>query len=206
MRTRSSEVSYTTSSTYILPRICIFCRHVRSSKMEYFGASMMSTAETLIRVTAILINDTKLLSFIGHYCCGNGRDFVALEAKYHHSCRKHYVNKLRGPTSNRRFIRSTIAFNKIVKHINDSIITNKPKLLSSLFVKYKDFYVLTGGEESDLECYTSQNLKKRLLRKFDSTKLSIANHRRKDGKNPSVVFKPGMSVEKAYSHQFKNRE
>ena len=64
------------------------------------------------------------------------------------------------------------------------------ELLSSLFVKYKDFYVLTGGEESDLECYTSQNLKKRLLRKFDSTKLSIANHRRKDGKNPLVVFKP----------------
>ena len=161
---------------------------------------MTNQAEKRIREIAHKINDVKLLSFIGHYLYGNGPDFVALEAKYHHSCRRKYLNKGRCPKSNSKFIKSGKAFNKIVKHVNDTVLKkNKPELLSSLLARYKDFYISSDGDESDLQSYTSQNLKKRLRKKFDTTKLLISTHQCKNGKNHSIVFKPGMSVEQAYS-------
>ena len=97
VRTRSGEPAEPTSSTGVLPPICIFCRHVYSPTMEELGASETGNAEIRIRKIAFKINDIKLLSFIGHYLYNNGRDFVALEAKYHHSCRRKYLNKGRDP-------------------------------------------------------------------------------------------------------------
>ena len=48
-----------------------------------------------IRETAAALNDSEMLVKIGNYKFGDGPDFVALEIKYHHSCRKSYINQTR---------------------------------------------------------------------------------------------------------------
>ena len=199
VRTRSSEPSATTSSTGVLPRKCIFCRHVRSTTMEYFVASVTIKAEVRIREVAHQVNDIKLLSFIGHYLYGNGPDFCALEAKYHHSCRRNYLNKGRAIKPKTSSIASTKAFNKLFKHIRDSVLVkNKPERISSLHSKYKEAYLSFGGDESDIQSYTSQNLCKRIRSKFNEATLSFCLQN-KNTKSGSIVFKPGISAESARS-------
>ena len=195
VRTRSTESSPVASSTGVLPRICIFCRHVKSSSGELFGQCETKDAEKKIREKAVELKDTKLLSFIGNYLYNNGQDFVSLEAKYHHGCRRKYLNRCRGPTSNKRSKVLTKAFNKLVKHVRNSILNNnKPELLTSLLKRYKDLHLTCGGEASALESYTTQNLSKRLRTKFDESKLTILSESHKLG---SLVFKFGTTAEEA---------
>ena len=195
VQTRLSEPSEKTSRTDVLPPICIFCRHVKSASGEHLGACETVDAEKKIRKKAVNLNDTKLLSFIGNYMYGNGQDFVSQEAKYHHSCRKNYLNKGRAPTSNKKSKVVTKAFNKLVKHVRHSILSrNKPELLTSLLKRYKNLYVSCGGEASDLLSYTTQNLSKRLRTKFDESQLIILSDKHKHG---SLVFKFGTTAEDA---------
>ena len=102
VHTRSRAASVDTSPTGVLPRICIFCLHVKSRNGEELGSSETTQAEKKIRDTAIQQNDTKLLNLIGNYAFGEGQDFCALEAKYHHSCRRNYYNKSRASKENQK--------------------------------------------------------------------------------------------------------
>ena len=103
VQTRSSEPSSEkTSRTGVLPPICIFCRHVKSASGERLGACETVDAEKKIRKKAVNLNDTKLLSFIGSYLYDDGLSFVSQEAKYHHSCRKNYLNMGRASTCNNK--------------------------------------------------------------------------------------------------------
>ena len=72
VRTRSTEPSAETSSTGVLPRICIFCRHVKSASGELFGQCETKDAEEKIREKAVQLKDTELLSFIGNYLHNDG--------------------------------------------------------------------------------------------------------------------------------------
>ena len=52
-------------------------------------------AEVTIRNAAKYQKDETLLAKIRSYEFGNGSDFAAMEAKYHHVCIRKYINKAR---------------------------------------------------------------------------------------------------------------
>ena len=174
IHTRSQTASVDSSRTGVLPRICIFCFHVKSRTGEELGNSVTQNAEKKIRDIAVKRNDTELLNFIGNYRFGEGRDFCALEAKYHHSCRRNYYNQNRGTALKKETQFSQRAFKKLTRHVKDSVIkNNSPELVSALLQRYHEFYTLAGGCGTDLESYTGQNLCKRLKAKFKNSELTI---------------------------------
>ena len=52
-------------------------------------------AKVTIRNPAKYLNDETLLAKSGSYEFGNRPDFAAMEAKYHHVCKREYTNKAR---------------------------------------------------------------------------------------------------------------
>ena len=200
--TRRSGSENSTSSTGVLPPNCIFCgslRKFKQKKMEEVGSSETSDAEVKIREVAREKNDTILLSKIGNYLFGDGRDFVALEAKYHHSCRRQYLNgsrELAQPKAGKTF--KADAMTMLFKHIHHAIIVqNIPELVSSLMLKYKDWYVSYGGSGENINSYSTQNLCKAIQSKFPD-EITIQAGQKGHKNMGSVVFKQGMTFEEAF--------
>ena len=158
-RTRSQLGSTSTaSSSGVLQAICIFCDKSRK-KNEKLGQNECRDTEIRIREAANQLNDVALFSKFGEYLFGEGPDFVALEVKYHHSCKRTYLNKVRSIStpSKGHNIRET-AFKSLMKYIQSSVIDNdQPEMVNSLLERYKNIYRDNGGDTCDLEHYSIQS-------------------------------------------------
>ena len=80
----------TSTSSGIFSTTCIFCNSERktvSQTIEYVGNCKTRDAEKAIKDAAVRLEDSCLLAKIGNI------DFIAKEVKYHHSCRKIYLQK-----------------------------------------------------------------------------------------------------------------
>ena len=195
VNTRSQNSSTGTSSSGVLPPSCIFCGYFRSRSNESVGSAETKDAEINIREAARQKNDVKLLSLIGNYLFSEGPDFVALEAKYHHSCRRQYLNKARDAKDNVSKKVSAKAFKTLCQHVKDSVLVNNiPELVSSLLKRYHDSYISFGGQSSDLESYTGQNLCKRLRGKFSESELTMWSEKHRHG---ALVCKFGTTEDEA---------
>ena len=87
---RSQVQHPATTSSGVFQSTCIFCNLERKRSKHrniILGNCGTKDAEQAIKNAATKIQDTCLLAKICHV------DFVAKEVKYHHTCRKQYINK-----------------------------------------------------------------------------------------------------------------
>ena len=94
---RSSLDVHTSTRTGVLSKVCIFCNQVtkkRHNIKEALGNCESFNAQERIKHAAQVMKDNALLAKIGDI------DFVAKEVKYHHSCRKSYLNSAQWTQSN----------------------------------------------------------------------------------------------------------
>ena len=130
-RSQRESLASTTASSGILPPVCIFCG-INRKRNEKLGSNETRSAESRIREVAHQLGDTLLLSKVGDYMFGEGPDFVALEVKYHHSCKRDYLNKIKHTSSSKHTIMKDKAFKFVVNHIRRSIIkADQPELATS---------------------------------------------------------------------------
>lgn len=181
INTRSQSELPATSTTGVLKPVCIFCNLERKGmEKEMIRSSQSFNSEDKIRVAALYHNDKMLLDKIGHYIFGDGPDFVALEAKYHHSCRRDYLNRTRpksGNSKNTNF--RDKAFKALELHVKQSIIdADIPELASSLMTLLKEYGNIDGEDNADFSYYNTVNLCKRLTSKFGDI-LAIYSIKRK---------------------------
>ena len=94
--TRVSKSAEKSSNTCVLPPECIFYggkRRKFKGKWYELGKAETFNAEMNLRDTAKGLNDQELLRKIGTYDFGFSPDFAAMEAQYHHQCKKEYFKK-----------------------------------------------------------------------------------------------------------------
>ena len=122
------------------------------------------------------------LAKIGTYEFGNGPDFAAMEAKYHHVCKREYTNKAREakklkksnlPSEKKA---KSAALNDLFAFVNKRVIKkNTPTEVSQLLERYKRLFITEGGKQDKIKSYTSQRLVNKLGKHFDSTVLNITS-------------------------------
>ena len=84
------------SKSYILRNLCIFSPKGRKKYKRNIidiGKCKTFDAGVIVRNAAKYLKDETLLAKIGSYEFGNGPDFAAVEAKYHHVYKREYTNK-----------------------------------------------------------------------------------------------------------------
>jgi len=169
----------------IFPMKCLFCRKVRRKKgstEETLTACEMKQAESTIKSAAVARNDYRLQGKVANI------DFVAKEVKYHHSCRRLYIN-LASVKSTSCETGQKKSNNKallgIYEYIEEWVIKKRrPEYLVSLYSRYVEMC-----EDADVEPITSaQNLSKNLLKRFDQIEMSCG----KSLKRGDVVFVKGL--------------
>ena len=109
----------------------------------------------------------------------DGPDFPAMEAQYHHQCKKKYFNKFslecrqkEGDSKDRKAKR--IAFSDIVTIINNNCIGNNNHMqLLDLLDRYKTVYIDESDDEIKSQRFNVQNLAKKLRKQFEESKLKI---------------------------------
>ena len=152
----------------VLQPACIFCNWSRKKcqgKHEGLGSCETSDAQEKIRYAAIVLKDEVLLLKIGNV------DFIAKEVKYHHSCRKDYLNEAERQEKTHRDSEHAqlcdlheIAFKRLYEHISTFIIQKGcAELLSSLKFRYLRILMDLGEYDSS---YTSQKLSEKILTQF----------------------------------------
>ena len=195
-RSQRESSASTSASSGILPPLCIFCG-INCKRNEKLGSNETRSAESRIREVAHQLGDILLFSKVGDYMFGEGPDFVALEVKYHHSCKRDYLNKIKHTSSSKHTIMKDKAFKFVVNHIRRSIIkADQPELATSVMQRYIDAFVSNGGDVDDIQDYTVQSLCRRIKTVFDENELVIAA----DGKKSTVFYKnSGISLKSAMS-------
>ena len=79
-----------------MPNLCIFCAkgcNKYKGNIIDIGKCETFDAEVTIRNADKYLKDETLLAKIASYEFGNGPDFAAMKAKYHHACKQEYTNK-----------------------------------------------------------------------------------------------------------------
>ena len=166
-----SILGKTSTSSGILPKKCIFCNLSRKKvkgKEEKLGNCETREAEKCIKDAATNLEDSKLLAEIGDV------DFVAKEVKYHHSCRKLYLNKAMREQSaqdnpsdySKDRILHTKAFSYLENYINVSVIQKgQAEFMTSIYSRYMSVFTDLGG---DGDSYTLQKLTQKILTHFNA--------------------------------------
>ena len=113
-------------------------------------------AEVTIRNAAKYLKDETLLAKLGSYEFGNGPDFAAMEAKYHHACKRKYTNKVSdAKNSGKSNLFSdkkakSAALNDLIAFVNKRVIEKKPPTeVSQLLERYKRVYITEGGKNTN---------------------------------------------------------
>ena len=148
---RSRKSSDRPSRTSILPPECIFCGKVRKKfkgKWIELGKSETFNAEINIRTAAKELNDQSLLRKIGTYDFGCGPDFPAMEARYHHQCKKDYLNKLRNMRNSKQ--NEENVGNKAKKCALKDIIT---KITIDVIEKKQPCTIIRASQTSKMELF-----------------------------------------------------
>ena len=131
---------------------CIFFSKVHKSYRgteEKLGSCETKEAEESIRSAALRINDSHLMRALDF----DVGDFVAKEIKYHHSCRREYLNKARGSALNASecselspFQLKESIFSTLCKHIEVLMLNKKePQTVASLLNQFRTMYIDQGG-------------------------------------------------------------
>ena len=114
--------------------------------------SLDTLAEAKIRTAARKFQDDQLLLKIGDHMHGDGPDFTALEVKYHKTCYRNYLNKVRPPNKSKNSQLKKRASTALLKHVERLVINQSvPVLASSLLKVYKDLFLSYGGDMTVLE-------------------------------------------------------
>ena len=141
-RRSQSSFHFETSSSGVLPEICIFCRKktlkVKQKKVPLVNCEY-DKAEDSIKEAAKTLNDEEMLVKIGSI------GFHTSEVKYHEKCRRDYQNAARAvsrPKSARTEFSETLgkALNSLFWYVEASVIdNNRPEYLISLHSQYRDY-------------------------------------------------------------------
>ena len=155
---------------------CNFCNKVTKSsgkeKREYLGSLEVESSEVKIKEAAVKLQDNVLLAKI------SGQDLIAKEIKFHHSCRKAYLNKAQRTETNKEKtpqVSHQVAFEIVKSYVKQTLvdIQGSEKLLS-LHKRYID---ALGIKDTS---YKSQNLCDKLLKEFAGV-LKTCKSSNKDG-------------------------
>ena len=129
------------SKSNVLPNLCVFCtKGCKKFKGNIIDIGKCETfdADATIRNDAKCLKDETLLAKIGSCEFGNGRDFVGMEAKYHHVCKQEYTNKAREAKNSEKSNlpsekkATSAALNNLIAFVNKGVIekTHQRKYLS----------------------------------------------------------------------------
>ncbi len=159
------QPSSSTSSSGIFLEKCLFCNSVRKSqgggKIEHLGSCEMDSGAENIRKAALALNDDVMLAKIA------GVDFFAKEVKYHHSCRKAYLNRAQRADLSKckqksaKTSRHDEAFEGLKSYICVTLVENEgAELLTSLHTRYMN------NLDSENSNYSAQTLCEKILKEF----------------------------------------
>ena len=172
---RSDSNCPSTSSSGIFPRACLFCNKVwkslgRNRQTEKLGNCESFAATDAIIKAAQTMNDFPMLSKI------SGIDLIAKEVKYHHSCRRMYLQRAQRTTEikdcNPKVQAHSSAFEHLQLHIQHTFIDNDgAELLTSLHKRYLENLKIDDSQ------YTAQSLVKKIMNSFPTLQQTKAQNR-----------------------------
>ena len=186
------------SSSGIFERTCLFCGNVVKrvgKRREQLGLCESREAEININQAASVLNDNEMTTKIGSI------DFVAKEVRYHHTCRKAYINRADNVQISDGKVKPNtepdckifqraheIAFDEIKTYVQTNLITNnKAELLTSLHERYMSYMAEQGSCDTS---YKAQTFGQKLMKHFQG-KLKMGKINNRQG---NVVF--SSSIEK----------
>ena len=90
---RSSTTPCLSKSTGVLEPVCFFCKKRKKFKGRWLllGSCAKFDFEISIREAANKLEDENIKRKKGNYKYKEGPDFIALEVKYHHECKREYL-------------------------------------------------------------------------------------------------------------------
>ena len=152
-----------TSHSGIFPAKCLFCSHekrYRGGNTELLGSCETESAETSIKNAAKTLHDERILVQTA------GIDLKFKEVKYHHSCKRDYLNRAKSVAQSQesqhlsaKTIEHAAAFNKLKEHIQLSLVDEPgAELLTSLHSRYLNLL----GEST----YSAQRLSEKILKDY----------------------------------------
>ena len=137
-----------------------------------------------------------MLLKIGSYEHGSGLDYTALEVKYHkaYSISNLFEKCLLAGANKSSQLKKTASV-ALLKHVDQLVLEqNVPILESSLLKRYKDFFLLNGGDITILKGYIIQ-IMCRKLNKHMGNVITVTSSKKKTG---TIVYKSdAMSSEQA---------
>jgi hypothetical protein len=190
-----SEVDHPIASTSgVFRKECIFCRHVTKSagrlKKELLASVETDQGEDSIRAAAEALHDERLITLL------SGIDLKAKEVKYHHSCRKEYMNRAKNfqgakiiPSEKTR---QEDAFRLLKEYIDTTLVENEgAEYMSSLYRKYLLFY---GTEDESIdEIISSRWLCEKVLECYPNALKKCKESKKKGNMICNVILKMKLS-------------
>ena len=184
--TRSISNLPSSSKRGILGEQCLFCgkkRKRKSQSNETLHQCITKDGSKAILHAASRKGDARIL--------GLGKDLIAIEAKYHNTCRRGYIRleeKDKRQTSNRKIHNE--AFQKLSMFLENEIINKKTPILATvLFSLYKEEFLAVGGTQDDIDNYTVQNLKLKLKEQFEDICIDKLSN-----KSGTVIFPSSLTL------------
>lgn len=167
-----------TSSRGIINDNCILCtvNQKRVKKMSGGFEKLISVETTTCRDE--IINAAKpcpLLPQSEYVLSLHSDDLIAMEPKYHNSCKKKFIwesresdGQLAEKVENPAKKLHETATQNILQYIDSEIVAKeKPHMINKVMDLYQQEYVAAGGKQVDLTSYTIQAL----IKKITSSKL-----------------------------------
>ena len=177
---RSEVKDHTSTTSGVLESVCIFCgskrKKVKQVDEPLGHCETFETAENIIDVARLLNHE----QFLAKY---ENIDFIAKEVKYHHTCKRTYLNKgvslkkSSEVTTEYKKIREahTEAFEKLSEYLYEYIIQYKrSEFVSTIMKRYRR--ILDELDVCDTG-YKVQNLTDKILSKYDQLKVSKSSNK-----------------------------
>ena len=118
---------------------------------------MAFDAEVIAKNAAKYLKDETLveeIDVVNSYEFGSGPDFVVMEAKYHHVCKREFTNKARDAKNSEKSNLSSkkkaksAALNDLNAFVNKCVIERKtPTGVSQLLERYQRVYINEDGKQ-----------------------------------------------------------
>ena len=150
---RFSTTPCSSKTSGVLEPVCLFRNRERKKfkgRWLQLGSCEKFDVEISIREAADKLEDENIKRKIGNYKYKKGPDFIALEVKCHHECKREYPNKVRNTKSNSTLEQSVYnirksTFEDIVSYIKETVVhENKPQFRSDILDRYKPIYQVKG--------------------------------------------------------------
>lgn len=181
IETRRCSVMLKSDQQGLLKGTCIFCgksRKKRKGKEEpRLKVATVDGCQSLYQRVKSSKNE-RIKSLLR-----SGIDLIAKEAEYHKSCRVQFM--LEADAQDRPSEGSSShschkkAFSSLLSYIqNEVIIKQRSVLISDLLDMYKVEYTSVGGDGSEVQNYTAQNLSRKVKDHLKEVIIKLADHRK----------------------------